>query len=105
MLLECILVTARKRSLRRLCFYRCLSVHRGDGEPPLDGGTPPRMENPPWMEEPRRMETPLDGDPPRWRTPSHRDGEPPLSVNVWAVRILLECILVEICEDEHFRLE
>ena len=22
-------VTARKRSLRRLCFYRCLSVHRG----------------------------------------------------------------------------
>ena len=23
------LVTARKRSLRRLCFYRCLSVHRG----------------------------------------------------------------------------
>ena len=23
-------VTARKRSLRRLCFYRCLSVHRGD---------------------------------------------------------------------------
>ena len=25
------LVTARKRSLRRLCFYRCLSVHRGGG--------------------------------------------------------------------------
>ena len=23
--------TARKRSLRRLCFYRCLSVHRGEG--------------------------------------------------------------------------
>ena len=23
--------TARKRSLRRLCFYRCLSVHRGGG--------------------------------------------------------------------------
>ena len=22
-------VTARKRSLRRLCFYRCLSVHKG----------------------------------------------------------------------------
>ena len=22
--------TARKRSLRRLCFYRCLSVHRAD---------------------------------------------------------------------------
>ena len=24
-----VLITARKRSLRRLCFYRCLSVHRG----------------------------------------------------------------------------
>ena len=23
------LITARKQSLRRLCFYRCLSVHRG----------------------------------------------------------------------------
>ena len=25
------MITARKRSLRRLCFYRCLSVHRGRG--------------------------------------------------------------------------
>ena len=25
------LITARKRSLRRLCFYRCLSVHKGGG--------------------------------------------------------------------------
>ena len=24
-------ITARKRSLRRLCFYTCLSVHRGGG--------------------------------------------------------------------------
>ena len=24
-----VVITARKRSLRRLCFYRCLSVHRG----------------------------------------------------------------------------
>ena len=24
-------ITARKRSLRRLCFYRCLSVHTGEG--------------------------------------------------------------------------
>ena len=23
-------ITARKRSLRRLCFYTCLSVHRGE---------------------------------------------------------------------------
>ena len=28
-ILECILVTVCKRSLRRLCFYRCLSVHGG----------------------------------------------------------------------------
>ena len=24
-------ITARKRSLQRLCFYRCLSVHKGEG--------------------------------------------------------------------------
>ena len=27
------IITARKRSLRRLCFYRCLSVHRRGGIP------------------------------------------------------------------------
>ena len=26
-----VVVTARKQSLRRLCFYMCLSVHRGEG--------------------------------------------------------------------------
>ena len=30
--------TARKRSLRRLCFYRCLSVHTGGGRAWLLGG-------------------------------------------------------------------
>ena len=30
-MLEETLVTARKRSLQRLCFYRCLSVHTGRG--------------------------------------------------------------------------
>ena len=30
--------TARKRSLRRLCFYRCLSVHRGGFS--IRGGSP-----------------------------------------------------------------
>ena len=95
-----LIFTARKRSLRRLCFYRCLSVHGGgmenppgwrtpwmeippDGEPPLDGGTPPdgeppRMENPPgWRTPldggPPRMETPPDGEPPGWRTPRWRN--------------------------------
>ena len=65
-------ITARKRSLRRLCFYRCLSVHRGEGGSASQDALqapPPGMENPP-----------------RWRTPP---------VNVQAVRILLECILVE----------
>ena len=28
---NCLFITARKRSLRRLCFYRCLSVHGGGG--------------------------------------------------------------------------
>ena len=27
--LSAMIITARKRSLQRLCFYRCLSVHRG----------------------------------------------------------------------------
>ena len=31
-------ITARKRSLQRLCFYRCLSVHRGGGCAWLPGG-------------------------------------------------------------------
>ena len=30
-------ITARKRSLRRLCFYRCLSVHGGGGSPSWGG--------------------------------------------------------------------
>ena len=38
------LFTARKRSLRRLCFYRCLSVHRGGcpskGGFSIRGGSP-----------------------------------------------------------------
>ena len=39
---EKIIFTARKRSLRRLCFHRCLSVHMGvlglDGGSPSGGG-------------------------------------------------------------------
>ena len=30
-MLSCFIITARKQSLRRLCFHRCLSVHRGGG--------------------------------------------------------------------------
>ena len=28
---ELIVITVRKRSMQRLCFYTCLSVHRGGG--------------------------------------------------------------------------
>ena len=31
---NCHFITAQKRSLRRLCFYRCLSVHGGGGAAP-----------------------------------------------------------------------
>ena len=34
-------ITARKSSLRRLCFYRCLSVHRGGCLPQCMLGDPP----------------------------------------------------------------
>ena len=62
------LITARKRSLRRLCFYTCLSVHRGStctDTPqvhPLDryitqAGTPPCQVHP-------LAGTPLAGTPP-----------------------------------------
>ena len=34
-------ITARKRSLRRLCFHRCLSVHRQ-----TLGRQPPRVDTP-----------------------------------------------------------
>ena len=60
-------VTARKRSLRRLCFHRCPSVFRGvcliacwDAPPQADtslgrhppGQTPPR-QTPPWADTPQ----------------------------------------------------
>ena len=41
------LITARKRSLRRLCFYRCLSVHSGGGLPQVHAGRPPHQGDPP----------------------------------------------------------
>ena len=46
--------TARKRSLRRLCFHGCLSVHRGvPGQVPL-AGTPSRQVHPPVQVSPAR---------------------------------------------------
>ena len=75
------LFTARKRSLRRLCFYRCVSVHGGGGGFSIPGGSPSGGFSI-W-----------GGSPSRGGSPSGGVLHP---VNVRAVRILLECILVNI---------
>ena len=48
-------ITARKRSLRRLCFYMCLSVHLGGGCLPhcMLGYTPSSRQTPPRVEPPQ----------------------------------------------------
>ena len=95
------IITARKCSLRRLCFYTCLSLilftgaypsmPPPDEEPPcMENGEPPapvwRIETPP-MENPPTMENPPDVEPPQY-------WQPPQPDNKQVVRILLECILV-----------
>ena len=70
----CPLITARKRSLRRLCFHRCLSVHRGEGASmactphghacPLGTHAPPQTL-PLGMQPPRHEPQELPGTPPR----------------------------------------
>ena len=71
--------TALKRSLRNVCFHRCLSAHR-DGVCPLHAGIYPQADTP-------QADTPLGRHPPLhsacWDT-----------VNKRVVRIQLECILV-----------
>ena len=52
--------TARKRSLRRLCFYTCLSFCPQGGSASVHAGRPP-----PWEQTP-----PPGADPPRPGTPS-----------------------------------
>ena len=97
--------TARKRNLRRLCFYTCLSVHRGEvpGQVPPGRYTPLGRYSPPSGQV--HPSPPLDRSPPgqiplpgRY-TP--QAGTPPGQQcmlgdmgNKLAVRILLECILV-----------
>ena len=62
------LITARKRSLRRLCFHRCVSVHRGGLPQCMLGYHPPCQGDLPRSPLPRRppsKETPLPRIPPR----------------------------------------
>ena len=108
--------TARKRSLRRLCFHRCLSVHRGVSASGPGGCVchyPPRqtppVQTPPARHPPGRH--PLGRHPScpvhaGIQTPScsvHSGIHPPPSecwdmVNKRAICIKLECILVsQIC--------
>ena len=107
--------TARKRSLRRLCFYTCLSVilFTGGMSASVHDGIPwkqtPLRSRPPWEADPhgnRHHPPPLrEADPPRKQTPPgsrHPPGKQILPVqcmlgdtgNKRAVRILLEYILV-----------
>ena len=54
-------IAARKRNFRRLCFHRCLSIHRGMWQTPPGqtppGWTPPRADTP-WQSPPQ-ADTPL----------------------------------------------
>ena len=61
--------TARKRSLQRLCFHRCLSVHREGVCPIACWDTPPEPEaDTPWADTPPdrhpQADTPLCRHPP-----------------------------------------
>ena len=61
------LITARKRSLRRLCFHRCVSVHEGGLPQCMLGYHPPCQGDLPRSPLPRRppsKETPLSRIPP-----------------------------------------
>ena len=74
--IECFLVTFHKRSLRRLCFYTCLSVHRG-------------LASQPALQVVSQHALQVFGG---------RGARAPLPPSWWllprAVRILLECIVV-----------
>ena len=105
----------RKRSLRRLCFYTCLSVilftRRGvclsawwDSRPPQERAPPRSRHPPPWNRQPSAAATP----PPHRAAslpPSRHPPEqtPPPRTACWEIRatsgrytVLLECIFVYI---------
>ena len=99
-LLECILVTTRKRSLQRLYFYTCLSFCPGtryipwDQVHPLGPDTPPGTRHTP----PDQVHPPGPGTPPLDQVNPRDQAPPPCMLgdtgNKRAVRILLECIFV-----------
>ena len=62
------LFTARKRSLRRLCFYTYLSVHRGE----YLGRYPPGQVQPPGQVHPRQVHPPGQVHPMGRYTPQGR---------------------------------
>ena len=92
--------------LRRLCFYRRLSVHRGGGwgclpqcmlayhtpreQTPLGADTP-REQTPPLEQTPPRADDPLEQTP---LPPSRYPPPPEIRSLLRTIRILLECILV-----------
>ena len=74
------IITVRKRSLRRLCFHRCLSVHRGvypiacRADTPLGRHSDGQTHFPTWEDTPR-ADTP-------WQTPP-RHTLPPRHTPPW----------------------
>ena len=91
--------------LRRLCFHRCLSVHRGVSATPRPGQTPPG-QTPPGRHPPGQCM--LGYIPPAqcmlgWDT--HTPSLPSAcsdTVNKRAVRIPLQCILVQCPFTQYF---
>ena len=92
--------TARQRSLRRLCFYTCLSVILFTGRgvpgqvPSPTGGRYTPQAGIPWQVPPRQVHPPPTDTPPRRYTSRHSACWD--MVKKRAVRIPLECILVSI---------
>ena len=96
------IITARKRSLRRLCFYTCLSFcPRGGGIPACLAGIQGELKGsgqrgvsrptPGGISRP----TPNGFSRPTWGVSQHALRQTPLLMR--AVCILLECILVSNC--------
>ena len=54
-----LVITARKRSLRRLCFHRCLSDHSGGVSAPLHAGIHHLGRHPPGQTSPRADTLPV----------------------------------------------